>query len=124
MNSRCGGITREGLRCERSAEGPNGLCWLHDPSRSEDRRRAASRAGRSKPSRELSGLKAQLQDLTQDVLAGDLETGRAAVVNQLINTQLRAIEQERKIKETEELETRIEALERTPAQKGARKWGV
>jgi hypothetical protein len=46
------------------------------------------------------------------------------VVNQLINTQLRAIEQVRKIKETEELETRIEALERTHAQKGAREWGV
>jgi len=85
---------------------------LHDPGRSEDRSRAASRAGRSKPSRELSGLKAQLRELTQDVLAGDLETGRAAVANQLINTRLRAIEAERKIKETEELEARIEALER------------
>ena len=125
MNGRCSGITREGVRCGRSADGPNGLCWLHDPGRSEDRRRAASRAGRSKPSREIFGLKAQLQELTRDVLAGDLETGRVAVANQLINTRLRAIEAERKIKETEELEARIEALERAShGQKEARSWGT
>ena len=122
MNGRCSGITREGTRCERSADGPNGLCWLHDPGRSEDRRRAASRAGRSKPNRELSGLKTQLQDLTEQVLAGDLETGRAAVANQLINTRLRAIELERKIKEADELEARIEALEQP--QEGGRQWGT
>jgi len=73
----------------------------------------ASKAARSKkPSRELAGLKAQLQDLTKDVLAGDLETGRAAVANQLINTRLRAIEVERRVKEAEELEERLEAIER------------
>jgi hypothetical protein len=119
LNGRCSGITREGTRCERSADGPNGLCWLHDPGRSEDRRRAASRAGRSKPSQELSGLKAQLQDLAQDVLAGELETGRAAVANQLINTRLRAIELERKIRETEGLEARLASLEQ---QKGGSRW--
>ena len=122
MNGRCNGITREGARCTRSADGPNGLCWLHDPGRSEDRSRAASRAGRSKPNRELSGLKTQLQDLTEQVLAGDLETGRAAVANQLINTRLRAIELGRKIRETEELEARIEALEQPQA--GGRQWGT
>jgi hypothetical protein len=37
--------------------------------------------------------------------------GQAAVANQLVNTRLRAIEQERKIRETEELEVRLEALE-------------
>jgi hypothetical protein len=122
LNGRCSGITREGTRCGRSADGPNGLCWLHDPGRSEDRRRAASRAGRSRPSRELVGVKAQLEDLTRDVLTGDLETGRAAVANQLINTRLRAIELERKIKETDELEARLEALEQQ--QEGGTRWGA
>ena len=51
-------------------------------------------------------------DLTKDVLAGEIETGRAAVANQLINTRLRAIEVERKIREAEELEERLEVLER------------
>jgi hypothetical protein len=67
------------------------------------------------------GVKAQLQDLTRDVLSGDLETGRAAVANQLINTRLRAIEQERKNRETEDLEARIEALERAQ-EKGGPRW--
>ena len=53
-----------------------------------------------------------------------LETGRAAVANQLINTRLRAVELERKIKETEELEARIEELERaSEVQTGGRGWG-
>jgi len=72
----------------------------------------ASKAARSKkPSRELAGLKAQLQDLTQDVLSGEIETGRAAVANQLINTLIRTIEQERKSRELGELAERLEALE-------------
>jgi len=67
-----------------------------------------------------------LEDLTERVLASDLETGPAAVANQLINTRLRAIEQERKIKETEELAERVEELERrlsvNQRQKGRRAW--
>jgi hypothetical protein len=67
-----------------------------------------------------------LEDLTERVLAGELETGRAAVANQLINTRLRALEQERKNKETEDLEARIEALEAKQLTlrptKGARRW--
>jgi methylphosphotriester-DNA--protein-cysteine methyltransferase len=54
--------------------------------------------------------------------AEPLEPGPAAVANQLINTRLRAIEQERKPRETEDLEARIEALERS--QEGGRRWGA
>jgi hypothetical protein len=71
----------------------------------------ASRAARSKPNREIPAIKALLEDLTERVLSGDLETGRAAVANQLVNTRLRAIEQERKLRELEELAERLEALE-------------
>jgi len=64
-----------------------------------------------------------LEDLTTRVLEGELETGRAAVANQLINTRLRAIELERKIKETEELEARLEELEQAlETRKGL--WGA
>jgi hypothetical protein len=80
----------------------------------------ASRAARAKPGREIVGLKGQLGDLTRDVLAGDLETGRAAVANQLINTRLRAVELERKIREADELEARIEELERAESGRGRR----
>jgi hypothetical protein len=81
------------------------------PKNAEKRRRGASRGGRAKANREIPAIKAQLEDLTERVLAGELETSPAAVANQLINTRLRAIEQERRVKETEDLEARIEALE-------------
>ena len=71
----------------------------------------ASKAARSKPNRELPSIKVLLEDLTERVLSGELATGQAAVANQLINTRLRAVELERKIRETEELAARLEALE-------------
>ena len=107
----CRATKANGEPCTLAANGPQGLCWAHDPANREKRSRMASRAARSKPNRELSSLKALLEDLTERVLSGELATGQAAVANQLINTRLRAIEQERKIRETEELAERLEALE-------------
>jgi len=127
--ARCGFIKGNGERCGGAATGPDGLCWAHAPENAEKRRRMASRAAKSKPNRELRDVKVLLSDLTERVLGGEgveqLEAGRAAVANQLINTRLRAIEQERKAKETEELEGRLEALERaTEQQKGGQRWGA
>jgi hypothetical protein len=123
LASTCSATKRDGSPCTLPSSGPSGLCWAHDPKNAERRRRGQSRGGKNKPSRELTGLKAQLQDLTTDVLSGELETGRAAVANQLINTRLRAIEVERKIKETQELEERIGALE-TGSSGGGKRWGA
>jgi hypothetical protein len=118
----CAGIKRDGSRCTATVEPPQTYCWWHDPANAEARRRSASKAARSKPSRELVSIKTLCEDLTQQVLSGELETSRAAVANQLINTRLRAVELERKLKETEEIEARIEALER--AKEGGRRWGA
>ena len=123
----CSGIKRDGGRCTVSVTGAQEFCHLHDPARAGERKRAASKAARSKPSRELAGIKELLEDLTARVLGEEgeepLGTGRAAVANQLINTRLRAIELERKIRETDELEARIEALERQTGSKGlGRRW--
>jgi len=71
----------------------------------------ASKAAKSKPNREIPAIKALLEDLTDRVLSGELPTGQAAVANQLVNTRLRAIEQERKLRELEEMAERLEALE-------------
>jgi hypothetical protein len=125
LASQCTAVKRNGEPCTLPANGPQGLCWAHDPANAEKRRMGASRGGRAKANRELPTIKALLEDLTERVLAGELDTGRAAVANQLVNTRLRAIEQERKNKETEELESRIEALERgSQGQGGARPWGA
>jgi len=53
-----------------------------------------------------------------------VQTNVAAVANQLINTRLRAVELERRIKETEELEERIVELEeRYQHESGPRTYG-
>jgi len=73
--------------------------------------------------KELRGLKKQLEDLAEEVLEGRRDKGVAVVVNQILNTRARLIELERKLKETEELEERIEALEATEQRGGTRSWG-
>lgn len=118
----CSAIKPNGERCKALAAAGKQWCAFHDPTRKEARKRAASKGGKGKASRELPAIKARLEDLTEQVLAGELETGRAAVANQLINTRLRAVELERKIKETDELEARLEALER--AREGRSRWGA
>ena len=112
MTSTCAATKRDGSPCTLPSSSHSDLCWAHDPKNAERRRRGQSRGGKNKPSRELSAIKSLLEDLAERVLARDLETGRAAVANQLVNTRLRAIETERKVKEAEELEERMEALER------------
>jgi hypothetical protein len=123
LTAQCTAVKRNGDPCTLPANGKQGLCWAHDPATAEQRRRRAQKGGRAKANRELPTIKALLEDLTERVLSGALETGRAAVANQLVNTRLRAVELERKMRETEELEARIEALERAPeVQKGERAW--
>jgi hypothetical protein len=121
LTPQCTAAKRNGEPCTLPANGKQGFCWAHDPATAEQRRRRAQKGGRAKANRELPAIKALLEDLTERVLSGDLETGRAAVANQLVNTRLRAIEQERKNKETEELEGRIEVLERAQ-ERGAGRW--
>ncbi len=120
--NRCLGTKRDNSPCTVTVDPPQTYCWWHDPKNAEERRRAASRGGRGKANRELRDIKALCEDLTERLLSGDLVPGPAAVANQLMNTRLRVIEQERRLKESEDLEARIEALERAQGRgKGARR---
>lgn len=125
----CIATKRNGEPCTLPAVGKQGLCWAHDPKNAEQRRRRASKGGRGKANTEIRDLKSLIADLTDRVLSGELEKGKAAIANQLINTQLRAVELERRIKETDELAERIEALEsrqtlnRGPVRRG-NTWGL
>ena len=101
MSLQCSGITGKGNRCTRSAEGPKGLCWLHDPTRAEDRRRAASKAGKSKPNRELNDVKDPIRAMIDDVQSGAMDRADAAVCGQLYNSLLKALSLELKIREVE-----------------------
>jgi hypothetical protein len=122
---RCAAITKGGERCKLDAT-TGSYCWSHDPERAEDRRRRARRGGKARGAGELSEIKRLLVRLTSRVLQEDgyepLGTSTAAVVNQLINTRLRAVEIERKVKETDDLEARIEALER--GRERDKRWGA
>ena len=107
----CAGIKRDGGRCTVVVGPGRTHCYSHDPRRAEERRRNASRGGKSKGSSEIADLKAQLKKLATGVLSGDVGRAEAAVVNQILNTRARLIEIERKIREADELEARLEALE-------------
>jgi hypothetical protein len=95
-------------------------CYAHDPGRAGERKRNASRGGKSKGNSEIADLKGQLRKLAADVLSGEVGRSEAAVVNQILNTRARLIELERKIREQEELEARMEALEGVLKMRSAR----
>jgi hypothetical protein len=97
---------------------------LHDPKNAEKRRRGASRGGKAKAGKALKELHELLEDLTTRVIDGELETARGAVANQLITTRIKLFEYERRQREQEELEARIQILEEVyGAQEGSRRWG-
>jgi len=108
----CPTIKPNGERCKGIVGTTSGYCPAHDSARVAARRRAASKAARSKPDAGLKGVKHQLQDLADRVLSGELERADAAVVSQVPNVKLRALDLERKWKELGKLENRLEALER------------
>jgi hypothetical protein len=107
----CRATKRNGQPCTTPVTGSNGYCWAHDPANADKRRRIASRGGSSRGGSEIADLKKQLKDLAADTLAGEVERGVAAVVNQILNSRIRLVELERKIREQEELEERLAALE-------------
>jgi hypothetical protein len=109
--ARCAGIKRDGGRCTVVVGLGQSHCYAHDPARQDERRRNASRGGRARSSGELAKVKAQLQTLADDTLAGEVERGVAAVVNQIYGQILAAIRTELKVQEAREFEARLEELE-------------
>ena len=107
----CKATKRDGTACTLPAQGQQGLCWAHDPKNAERRRRGQSRGGKSKPGREIVGIKARLSELADDVLAGSVDKGVAAVASQVLNVYLRAVTVELQVREATELEERIAQLE-------------
>ena len=101
-------------------------CYVHDPALEETRRRnnarGGRRGGRGRPQAELGGIKARLSKLADDVLAGEVDKGVAAVASQVLNVYLRAIATELKVREVTELEERLAALEGAKGE--ARPWGA
>jgi hypothetical protein len=116
-NRPCAAITRAGGRCLRIASEGSAYCFSHDPERSRERSRNAAKAGKiggnGRPSAasEIGGLKSFASGLIGGLLKGEIPRDRGAVAIQGINALRGLIELERRIKETDELETRIASLE-------------
>ena len=74
---------------------------------------------------ELHSIRDRLETLAEDVLAGRVDRGDAAVVGQLYNTLIRAVSVEMKVREVTELEQRLEELEALMERENLRgkRWG-
>jgi len=93
-----------------SVNGAQEFCHLHDPARSEERRRQASRAGRARGNREVATLKDEIKTVIADVKAGELDRNDAAVMIQGYRALKDFIALERQIRETDELAVEIEEM--------------
>jgi hypothetical protein len=109
--ARCAGNKRDGGQCEAVVTDKQTYCYHHDPKQADKRRRVATKGGRSKPNRELQDIKRLIGGLVAGVLKGTTDRGDAAVCGQLLNTQIRAVAVELKVREQLDLIERLEALE-------------
>jgi hypothetical protein len=112
----CSAIKANGERCRGIAATGGDYCPAHDPARAEARIKAASKAARSRSetpaeTTNIVVIKEALKDLYGAVLEGRVDRSAAAVANQIANTQLRAVEVERRIREQDALEERLDELE-------------
>jgi hypothetical protein len=112
LSRQCSYIKPNGERCRGVAIRSSGLCAAHDPSTQAARRQGQRKGGRNAGGTEVQALKQLLEDLTDRVVEGTLESGRAAVAAQLVNTRIRLMEYARRAREQEELEERMAEIER------------
>src|SRR5919107_302431 len=115
----CTATKDDGTACERIVSASQKFCFAHDPATASQRSCNASKAARSKPSRELKAVKERLRGLADGVLAGEVDEEAAAVASRILGVYLRAVEAERKVREEEEILERVEQR----SQGGRRGWG-
>ncbi len=115
--NRCLGTKRDNSPCTVTVEPPQTYCWWHDPKNAAERRRAASRGGRSRPSREVRTIKEEIRDVITGVKDGSLDRNTARAMFSGYSVLLDYIKLERGVYLEEELAARLEALkgERTHA---------
>ena len=113
--AQCRATKANGEPCTAPAAGSSGFCWAHDPAHREQRRRIASKGGRSRGgsvTRDVEATRDLLQSIADEVLSGAVDRSAAAVAIQALNGKLKALELLRKWKEADELQERLAALER------------
>jgi hypothetical protein len=112
LTKQCTFIKPGGERCKGVAVRGSTLCAAHHPDYRERRRAGARRGGKARGAGELIEIKSEIRNVIEAVQEMKLNRGVGAVVFQGFNTLLRAVEVERKVREVDELEERIVAMER------------
>ena len=120
----CGGTTRDGRQCTATVEPPNAYCWWHDPANAAERKRAAAKGGKSKPNREVRAYKQEVKSLIAAVENGGQDRADAAVMLQGYRLLKDFVELERKVRELDDLEARIEQLEQANGDGEEKRWGT
>ena len=110
LNVQCRALKRDGRPCSLSANSPDGYCWAHSPQNAEQRKKAAAKGGRAKPTAEVVLLKAEIKSVIAEVRSGALDRNNAAVMIQGYRTLKDYVELERRLTETDQLATEIEQL--------------
>jgi hypothetical protein len=113
-NGQCSAITAAGRRCSARAQAGQEWCWNHHPSKAAERSLNAHAGGRARARRrpsEVERIKKCIEEATDAVLRGKLDSGIVAVAFQGFNVWLRAIELERRMRDDVEFEERLKELE-------------
>jgi hypothetical protein len=117
--STCTGTRADGYPCTADASEGSEFCWRHDPARAEDRKRNASkggqaggrgRGGAAARIREVERLKEELNQVTRALMSGELSGRAGDVAVKAINSRLRAIELDKKLRDEEEERRKEESM--------------
>jgi hypothetical protein len=108
--SQCSFTKPNGERCKLAAQGPQGVCWNHDPKNAAKRRTMASKAASAKADKEVREVKREIRDLIKAVREDGFDVSAANTINRLYQTLLQYILAERGIFREEDLAVRIREL--------------
>jgi hypothetical protein len=124
----CSGIKANGERCRAQPMRNSEYCLNHDPSRAEENRRRSSkggkRGGRGRPTTELKRLQERFEELSEQVIAGEVDSKVGAVAGQLLNGARACIRDLLAAREQEEMVERLEALEEALERQKAKRYGA
>jgi hypothetical protein len=115
----CGAIKANGERCTARAIDGAEWCYNHHPDCANERKRNASKGGKSggrerayPATRELTRLAERLERTADQVISEDMDRSKAVIVGQLLNGARAAWVASVKVKEAERLEEELEELKR------------
>jgi uncharacterized protein YhaN len=110
---KCPATRADGTPCAGRVQTGAVYCWAHDPENASQRRENASHAAtvKARKPQDLVEVKQRIRQLCEDVLKGEVDRSKASVAFQGFGVYVKVCEQERKQRESAELEARLEELE-------------